>query len=376
MKLSREVDGVRVQAGPKYDLSIVGVVGLPASYGGFETLAERLVLQLARRYRIQVFCTTKKRPDRRSQFGGADLRYIRLDANGWQSCLYDVFSLLRAARSSRALLVLGIPGCSFLPIIRLIAPSVRIVAHIDGLEWRRRKWGTIPRAILRLSKWFAITFSHAVIADNQAIREHVQRSYRITPHLIAYGGDTVRDDVALHEGSEETRFPLGTYFLTICRVEPENNVAEILAGFQSTAAQSLVVVGNWNASAFARGVRRRYALRPNIELLDPIYDRARLTKLRRGARAYVHGHAVGGTNPSLVEAMAAGLAVLAFDVSYNRNTTNGEALYWTSSADLARIVATVTERELAENARRMYEYARREYVWEKVAAQYVAVLFP
>ncbi|HXF93567.1 MAG TPA: DUF1972 domain-containing protein [Nitrospiraceae bacterium] len=359
-----------------YDLSIVGTVGLPASYGGFETLAEHLVLHFAQRYHVQVFCTSKRRQDRPLQYLGADLSYVSLDANGWQSICYDIVSLWRAGRRTRTLLVLGVSGCIFLPIIRLIAPRVRIVTHIDGLEWKRRKWGHIARAVLHLSERIAVRYSHAVIADNQAIREYVDHAYGIGSYLIAYGGDNGSEGDLASRVSLDTSFTPGTYFLTVCRIEPENNIAEILEAFQQTPGQRLVIVGNWSASNFSRQLRQRYRTLPNIELLDPIYDRARLAVLRHGARAYVHGHSAGGTNPSLVEAMSAGMAVLAFDVKYNRYTTNDEAIYWKSSAELARIVSTVSEEELKKNGGKMFEYAKHAYTWAKVVAQYEAVLFP
>src|SRR5207253_2980915 len=121
----------------EYDLSIVGRVGLPAAYGGFETLTDNMVAGLAGRYKSQVFCTAKGRAVRPASYLGADLRYVRLNANGWQSIPYDVVSLGQAALCSRTVLVLGVSGCVFLPIIRIIAPRTRIVTNIDGLEWKR-----------------------------------------------------------------------------------------------------------------------------------------------------------------------------------------------------------------------------------------------
>lgn len=358
-----------------YDLSIVGTVGLPAGYGGFETLAEQLTARLASRYRMQVFCTSKGRSDLRPHHLGADLDYVELDANGWQSIPYDFVSLWRAARRSKTILILGVSGCLLLPLVRLRARSTRIVTNIDGLEWKRRKWGLAARTVLRLSERFAVWFSHAVIADNQGIRRHVLRSYGRESALIAYGGDA-HTPAETAPAASDTRFARGTYFLAVCRIEPENNVAEVLEGFASIPSQRLVIVGNWNVSPYARALRSQYCERSSIELLDPIYDRDRLDALRLGARACVHGHSAGGTNPSLVEAMSVGMAVLAFDVDYNRFTTAQRAAYWSDSASLAHLVTTLTDEQLAANACAMREYAHRNYTWHKIASEYEAVLFP
>ena len=364
--------------GPRYDLAIIGTVGLPASYGGFETLAEQLTRRLGSDRRLQVFCTSKRYPTgapRPAQSDRADLAYVDWDANGWQSVPYDFVSLWRSARQAHALLVLGVSGCLLLPLIRLLWPSTRVVTNVDGLEWKRRKWGRLARMVLRLSEWAAVRFSHAIVSDNQGIREHIARSYGYDSHLIAYGGDHVTAPSST-QPSTDTRFERGSYFLAICRVEPENNIEEVLQGFAAAPDDRIVVVGNWAYSAFSRALRNRFSDTPNIELKDPIYDQSKLHLLRQGAKAYVHGHSAGGTNPSLVEAMFAGMAVLAFDVGYNRHTTENQAIYWQDAVTLAKRLSEFTPQSIQHNASAMARIARERYTWDGVAAQYAAVLFP
>jgi glycosyltransferase involved in cell wall biosynthesis len=359
---------------PRFDVSVIGTVGLPARYGGFETLTEQLARRWSGRITLQVFCTEvgadAMRPD---TFEGARLQYLRWDANGWQSIPYDIVSMWLAARHSNTLLVLGVSGCIALPLIRLRAPATRIVAHIDGLEWRRRKWGWGARLFLRLSEWMAVRFAHAVIADNQAIVEHVERSYGGNAALIAYGGDHVITGRAELQ-PPETRFSSGRYNLSICRIEPENSIEAILQAFADQPNDQLVLVGNWEHSAFARNMRKTYGGLPNIELKDPIYDQARLEALRRNACAYVHGHSAGGTNPSLVEAMSSGLAVLAFDVSYNRYTTGHVARYWRTSAELSQLLRQAKQSDMAHMALQLSQLAAQHYTWCHVAEQYERVV--
>ena len=358
-----------------FDLAIVGTVGVPARYGGFETLADQLTQRLHRDFRILVCCTNDERTGPLpANYFGATLRYFQWKANGWQSIPYDVVSLWYAAPRSRAVLVLGVSGCLLLPLIRLRAPHTRIVTNIDGLEWKRRKWGLLARFVLRLSEWAAVRFSDAVVVDNLAIQAHVRRSYGRPSRLIHYGGDHFHRSTT--KASSSLRFELGTYVLGVCRIEPENNVREILLAFQAASKFPLVMVGNWAISAYAEGLRSEFGVLPNIELLDPIYEEQVLDDLRRNAKAYVHGHSAGGTNPSLVEAMTAGMPVLAYDVDYNRYTTDGHAMYWSGSAALIELVESAEPNRLAANAAAMRDIATRQYRWATVSQQYRDVLFP
>jgi len=366
---------------PCYDLSIIGTVGIPANYGGFETLAEQLTRKLAKKYTIQVFCSGKRYADgqdRPKRCDGADLRYVEWDANGWQSIPYDFVSLWRAARQTRTLLVLGVSGCLLLPIVRLLWPRTRIVTNVDGLEWRRQKWGRLARSVLRISEWAAVRFSHAVIADNQGIREHISLNYGKDSHLIAYGGDQgseAADDRIEEVLPCDTRFTSHSYYLSICRIEPENNIADILEAFARSPDQSIVMVGNWQNSVYARNLLDHFGQLPNIELKDAIYDQARLRRLRASAKAYIHGHSAGGTNPSLVEAMHCGLAVLAYDIDYNRHTTHNQAIYWSNAQGLVECLQNIKPDSLVEIATQMRKIAHQQYTWLIVTNQYVRVLF-
>ena len=362
-----------------YDLSIVGTVGLPANYGGFETLAEHLVRGLARRRRIQVFCTTKGRVDQPADHLGAQLQYVNWDANGWQSIPYDVLSMRRALPVSRTVLVLGVSGCLLLPLLRQLWPQARLVTNIDGLEWRREKWGYLARWVLTQSEAMAVRYSDAVVADNLGIAEYVQQTYGRASTLIAYGGDTEQLASAGEKAPTTPRdapFDAGTYHFSVCRIEPENNIAAIMAAFASQSAHRLVLVGNWQASDYGRLLRAQYATTSNIAMLNPIYDRLRLDRLRGEALSHVHGHSAGGTNPSLVEAMCNGMAVLAFDVNYNRYTTQGQAFYWSTPVALSALLEGLSADKLNRCAMAMKSIADSEYTWAGVVEQYDAVLFP
>ena len=350
-------------------IAIVGSAGVPAAYGGFETLAENLVLYRERHaldVELTVFCSGQGGP----AFHGARLVHLPLSANGVASIAYDAWSLALALwRRADAVLVLGVSGAIALPLVRCLGRT-RVVTNIDGIEWRRAKWGRLASHFLRLSEWLAVRCSHVVVADNQGVAEHVARHYGAACTVIAYGGDH-----AVEAPPRPCPIPLpARYALALCRIEPENNVAMILEAFARDPALPLVFVGNWEASAFGRELRARYRSFGHLVLADPEYDPGVLRTLRQGACLYVHGHSAGGTNPSLVEMMHFGVPVVAFDCGFNRHTTHGQAAYFADAAGLAEAVAGLPALEAAGAGARMRALARRHYTWNQVGAEYFRVL--
>jgi glycosyltransferase involved in cell wall biosynthesis len=247
---------------------------------------------------------------------------------------------------------------------------MRVVTNIDGIEWRRAKWGPLARAFLRLSEWLAVRCSHVVVADNEGVAEHVARSHGVRCTVIAYGGDH-----AVQAARRPWRAALPPrYALALCRIEPENNVALILEAFAQRAALPLVFVGNWQASAFGRALRQRYGGAGHLTLADPEYDLGALATLRAGASLYVHGHSAGGTNPSLVEMMHFGVPVAAYDCVFNRNTTRGQAWYFSDARALATIIDDWDDARAARQAGQMRALAQSHYTWERIGAQYFRAL--
>ena len=354
-------------------ISIVGAVGVPANYGGFETLVENLIIYHDAKSLddpITVYCSSKSYPTRQEHWMSARLKYIPLQANGVQSILYDFLSLFSAVwNRSDVILHLGVSGSSILPLIRLIS-SARIITNIDGIEWRRDKWRSYAKYFLKFSEKIAVRYSDVVIADNAVIAEYVRDSYGVNSHVIAYGGDHAISVDAIPV--DEYEIP-DRYAISVCRIEPENNTHMILEAFSRQEDYSLVKVGNWNRSDYGRSFRKEYGGFENMLLLDPIYDLGKLKTLRSKACVYVHGHSAGGTNPSLVEAMSFGLPVLAFDCDFNRSTTENKALYFSNARELQQLLASTTEDSFQEIGENMIEIANRKFRWEKIAEQYFSL---
>lgn len=353
---------------------ILGTVGVPANYGGFETLAENLV-----KYHdvttlpdtITIYCSSRSCSAINPSYLSAKLKYVPLNANGVQSIPYDIWSLFSAVwNRNDVILLLGVSGAIALPLVRLIS-SVRIVTNIDGIEWRRQKWQGLAKRFLRFSEKIAVRFSDAVISDNAAIAEYVKQTYGVNSHVIAYGGDhaVAVDAIAVDELDLPDR-----YAFSVCRIEPENNVHLIVEAFSRQDAIPLVMVGNWNNSEYGRAIRTRYAACSHLFLLNPIYELGKLKTLRSNAVFYVHGHSAGGTNPSLVEAMHFGRPILAFDCSFNRATTEEKALFFSTSDELLELIRIADGPQSEKVGHDLLEIAQRRYTWDVVANEYFSLL--
>lgn len=342
-------------------ISIVGIVGVPACYGGFESLVENLLNESEEERDITVYCSSKSYEKKVDKYKNANLYYIPLNANGSQSIPFDIWSLCHATyKKTDTILLLGVSGAVVLPLIRFFS-KVKIVTNIDGLEWKRDKWGKSVKRFLKFSEKLAVKYSDVVISDNKAISDYVKNEYGVSTEVIAYGGD--------HAVTKELKLLDQGYALALCRVEPENNVELILKAF-SQSSKSLKFIGNWDASEFGRSMKAEFSQFPNIEILDPIYNLSNLFEIREACSFYVHGHSAGGTNPSLVEMMHFNKSILAFDCDYNRATTENKCGYFSDVAGLK----TLCDQEVEDTGAKMLEIAQRRYTWSIVKKQYFNLL--
>lgn len=354
--------------------AILGTVGVPAAYGGFETLAENLARYHAKQAHpsaLVIYCSGVAFEEQPANFVNARLRYLPLNANGPQSILYDLWSLFSAAwHRTDVILLLGVSGALGIPILRMFSRA-RIITNIDGIEWKRAKWSGLAKRVLRWSEHAAVRWSHEVVADNQAIADYVNATYDRPCRVITYGGDHA---LATPAGPGSALDLPAEFALALCRIEPENNVAMILAAFTRMDIRPLVFIGNWDNSDYGRELKAKYKNAPNLLLCDPIYDPPSLRHVRDRAAIYVHGHSAGGTNPSLVEMMHFGLPVIAYDCEFNRYTTNREAAYFRNADELVDAVEGLDAESSRRNGARMAEIARERYTWDKIGAEYFELM--
>lgn len=356
----------------KSNVTIIGTVGIPAKYGGFETLVEHLTVYLGSTIDFQVFCSGKTYNKKLKRHNGADLKYINLKANGIQSIPYDIISLFKAAKTSDTILILGVSGCIALPLFRLFYSNKKLIINIDGLEHRRKKWNSYIKRFLKFSEKLAVKYADIIISDNKAIQDYVFSEYNCSSSLIAYGGDHTVPEKLTKEVVEKYNIPK-EYAFKVCRIEPENNIHIVLEAFKNSKLP-IIVVGNWSKSEYGLKLKKKYSSMSSLILLEPIYDQKILNQLRSNCILYVHGHSAGGTNPSLVEAMCIGLPIIAYDVIYNRHTTKERAIYFHNHIQLSDIINHIDRETLKKQGAVMKEIADSEYTWRNVSQNYLDLI--
>jgi glycosyltransferase involved in cell wall biosynthesis len=355
----------------KKRVAIIGSMGLPAKYGGFETFVHFLVLHLSGDFDFTIYCSGPDYMERLDEYMGAKLNYLPFRANGPQSVLFDSMSILHACFHSDVLLVLGSSGGILLPLARLLGK--RVIFNQGGLDWQRSKWGALTQKYLHLLEWSAIQGTNVLVCDNAGISAYFQEQYGRPSHLIEYGGDQISKPALTEAFLERYPYAREGYAFAVARIQPDNNIEMILEGFSLTPESPLIFVGNWASSVFGIAIKQKYSTHPHIYLLEAIYDPEILNQFRGYCSIYIHGHSAGGTNPSLVEAMHLGLPVAAFDVSFNRATTEERALYFKTAEDLACLVRTTPAESWNSQRAVMKAIAERRYQWHIIAGKYAAL---
>lgn len=349
-------------------VAIVGIQGLPANYGGFESLVENMLGDnTSAIVKYTVFCSSKDmKSDELKEYKGASLKYINLPSHGVWSIPYYTLSMMRVIKGYDIILILGQGAGFILPIFKLLS-SAKVIINVDGIERKRAKWSGFAKFVILLLEKLCVRFGDDLISDNEGIRQFLLDEYGKDSHMIAYGGDHVKRELPedmissiLSTYGQVER----NYAITVCRIEPENNCHITLEAFSRTG-ENLIFIGNWDRSEYGRDLKSNYAKFPNIKILDPIYDLDTLYALRSNAKMYIHGHSVGGTNPSLVEAMFFGIPILAYDVIFNRETTHNKGYYFKSADEL---VDLLSKEDL--DGKIMEDIAQEHYTWKHIVKQY------
>lgn len=356
----------------KTKVAIIGTVGLPAKYGGFETLTEHLVEELSQKYDFTVYCSSKKyeKEGRLSDYKGAKLKFVPLDANGIQSIPFDTWSIIHALFKNQVLIILGVAGAWILPFVKIFT-NRKIIISIDGIEWKRDKWSFLAKLYLWWAEKIAVKFSHIDISDNESIQDYTALRYKTLSRVIEYGADhTLAYLEPSIEDLEKYPFLNNEYAVKVCRIEPENNIHIILETFADIPDKKLVIVGNWQNSEYGKELKTKFGNKENLILLDPIYNQKVIDLIRGNANIYIHGHSAGGTNPSLVEAMYLELPIFAFDVSYNRVSTENSAFYFKDTETLKNLIKQTNQSALKNCSLTMKKIAERRYSWKKIAHKY------
>jgi glycosyltransferase involved in cell wall biosynthesis len=271
------------------------------------------------------------------------------------------------------LLILGTSATFALPLFRFLFPKVTYIVNMAGLEWSRSKWGPFARWYLKLNEKIAAKFSHFLVTDNMGLKDYVESEYKEDSFLIPYGGDQFLYASNKPEVFDEFSLP-SVFDFAMARSQIDNNMEVILDAYAKSGLE-LVFVSNWNSTKYGQVIFQKYNKFSNLNLIGPIYDIGKIKALYSRTRLYVHGHSAGGTNPVLVESMWARLPILAFDVSFNRHTTQNKAFYFSDADELHELSASITNHALSDCAKSLFEIANNLYKWENVISLYESLIF-
>ena len=357
-------------------IRILGTRGVPAAHGGFETFAEHLAPYLVERgWQVTVYC----QEDGAGAVFEDDWRGVRrvrmpvATAGAAGTIVFDWKSTLHAAGEKGLVLTLGYNTAVFCTLYRL--KGLKNVINMDGVEWRRQKWGALARTWFWLNDWAGCWLGNHLVADHPEIKTHL--ATRVSPGkitMIPYGSDRV--DAADAGSLAAYGLEPGGYAILIARAEPENSILEVVRAWASKPRGcKLMVLGKYDPGhAYQRAVRE--AASDEVVFPGAIYDKAVVQALRFHARFYVHGHQVGGTNPSLVEALGAGNAVLAHDNPFNRWVAGEAGVYFQGEKECAQQIGhllgdaeKLTQLQSASRARHA-----AAFTWEKILGDYEKLL--
>ncbi|MEO8086042.1 MAG: DUF1972 domain-containing protein [Bacteroidota bacterium] len=348
---------------------IVGSRGIPAAYGGFETFAEEIAtrLQMAG---IHVTVVCQDSIENPLQYKNVNLLYS-LYSKAKQPVKFYFNSLKIGIGNADLVIVCGVGGAVFYPMLK--RKNTFLITHVDGREELRGKYSALKKLYVRMAQFCTAKFSDHIIADGFAVRRHWIEKFNLSENKISaieFGAEIISGRGQLDTLNVNLE-PDG-YYLVVCRMVPENNLEMILEGFlKSGSRKKLALVGDTDGTY---GISLKGYASAQIIFLEGIYDKPLLHSVRANCFAYIHGHSVGGTNPSLLEAMAAGNICICHDNEFNHETTESKMCYFKNIAELAEQILHIEQLNSQErNAfagvgrKRIADY----YNWERITDQYL-----
>lgn len=362
-------------------IAFISTRGIPNNYGGFEQFAEYISVGLVRRGHEVVVYSPHFHPYREPDYKGVRIKHI-YSPEKWMgssvgSFFYDFLSLRDALKKEKFDIIYEAGYTSIVPayiwfnVKRIKYPL--FTTNMDGLEYKRTKFNKWVQKFVFWEERMAVKHSHYLIADNMGIHDYYKEKYGKESKFLAYGADVHEDydaDVLKEYGLEA-----GGYFIVVARLEPENNLFMAIEGYlvsNQYGKRPLVVVGKTN-TPYGKYLMERYGRDRNIRFVGGIYDFRKLNSIRHYSYAYFHGHSVGGTNPSLLEAMASRCFILAHDNIFNRAVLGENALYYGSTDAATEMLDGIDQAVSAhkkEYTERNLEVIRRDYSWEKLVDEH------
>ena len=318
-------------------VGIMGTRGIPNEYGGFEQFAMHFSEYLAAEGIEVVVYNSSNHPYQQKEWKGVEIVHCYdpepvIGSSG--QFVYDLLSILDARKQRfDVLFQLGYTSSSIWGF--LFPKNTKIITNMDGQEWKRSKYSSMVQKFLKKAEKWAVNQSDELIADSKGIQNYLKKTYNVTSHFIPYGADVIHN----FDRSILIKYNLKpkTYNLLIARLEPENNIELIIQGHILSANSKLIIIGNENTK-HGRYLTQTYGER--ITFLGPNYNSEELNTIRHYSTLYFHGHSVGGTNPSLLEAMSCGCSIIAHNNPFNKDVLEQNALYFSSAEDIQNILTS------------------------------------
>ncbi len=360
-------------------IAIIGTRGIPNHYGGFEQFAEELGAGLVKNGHEVIVFNPRDHSYKGSEYRGIKISRIKEIFRfmpALSSLLYDYFCLKEALQLNPDIIFsCGYSSALFLRLLKN-PKKIPVIIHMDGMEWQREKWGWIARVFLKWNEKLAILWADGQIVDHPKILEYYFTRYQVQPKYIPYGANTIADpDEKRKVKSESLEFlnEEKEYFLVVSRLEPENHIEMILQAWLKSKQDHLMVVVGDTGNKYGKFLIKKYDRFNDIYFLGPIFDKNALNTLRRNCKAYIHGHSVGGTNPSLLEAMERSCLIFTHDNKYNRNVLGKDAFFFSDATMLADYFSSINKYidYKEEFSKRNLFKIQKQYNWEKVTQQYI-----
>jgi glycosyltransferase involved in cell wall biosynthesis len=358
------------------NIAILGVRGIPAKYGGSDTLAEELSQRLVQlnQNQVIVYCRSNYYQDKPTFLNGVNLIYFKVPRlKAIESLFHSFISSIHVLGKNIDIVYFVDPAnAPFCALLRLFGKKV--VIHTDGLGWKRKKWGPLAQRYYKFCEWISTKAANILITDNVAIQKYYQTEYNVNSIYIPYGAENNygKDSTILQKLQI---FPK-KYLLVVARLEPENNVDLIISEYSKTKIDlPLIIVGD-------ASYNQNYLLElkkladERVRFIGSIYDQGKLNALYEGAYLYLHGHEVGGTNPSLLRAMNAGATPVVINVPFNTTVINGSGfIFEKEKGHLSYLLEHLCENPMAvkDTGQKSMLHAQSNYSWDTVAKTHLEV---
>lgn len=358
----------------KKKVALIGTNGIPAHYGGIETLAEYLARDLNEDYDLYCYCSKTPKEKQIASYRNTHLIYSRWKANGWQSIFFDGSTILKSLRKHDVLVVLG---CSCAPAMwfKVFTNKHIVLNAIGGREMEKvrgaKLFGKIEVAIKKWMEGIQAHYADYVIIDNAANVKLFEEKYNVDVLLAEYGGDHAIAEPITPEMQEKYPFLNGQYDVTVSRAQEDMNIHMVIDAYKQVPERNVVIVSNWQKSEYGQKLYAENAGKyHNIILLNAIYDQKELNTIRSNATLYLHTHSMCGTAPSLVEAMYLGLPIICFKVPTNIETTENKSVYFETVPELVDILRGLDKSTLIKLKADLNEIALRRYNWKRISNIY------